>query len=721
MERESFLARISIGKRLWLLLGVAILAIGVVTLHALHDLRNQLFEDRAIATRQLAESAHSILVRYHALAASGALSEDDAKRAALETIKNLRYGEKDYFWINDMYPRMVMHPLKPELDGKDVRDFKDHAGKHLFIEMLETVKKDGGGLVTYLWPKPGAEKPVSKISYVKEFKPWGWIVGTGIYVDDVDRLFNEQLLENGSLGLGLVVVLIIFGYWITRSIVRPLHGAVAVADRIADGDLQVNVAVTGRDEVARLLNAMKEMATRLNGIVSNVARSSWRVTAVANELANDSAGLSKRTEEQALALEETAASMEELTGTVKQSADHAGQANQLAAAARMQAEQGGQVVDQAIVAMDAINQSSRKIADIIGVIDEIAFQTNLLALNAAVEAARAGEQGRGFAVVAGEVRKLAQRSADAAKEIKSLITDSVAKVGDGGKLVENSGRTLREIVTSVKKVSDIVAEIAAATREQASGIEQANKAILRMDQVTQQNTALVEQTTAVSRTMDEQARELHQLMDFFKLDEGAAAAVKTSDSAHRVVELVTWSDAFSVNDSEIDQQHRQLVDITNSLHEAMLSGKGKSVIGNLIDRLIQYTVKHFQYEEGRLEACNYPDLVEHRKKHADLVNKVREIKEKINSGKVFVERETKRFLQNWLVEHIQHSDKKYASHLKRVPTNPTESRSGHGADQRAAAPAGRVAAGRRTATRPVPAERRPMEESAGVSDEWEEF
>jgi methyl-accepting chemotaxis protein len=328
VERESFLARISIGKRLWLLLGVAILAIGVVTLHALHDLRNQLFEDRAIATRQLAESAHSILVRYHALAASGALSEDDAKRAALETIKNLRYGEKDYFWINDMYPRMVMHPLKPELDGKDVRDFKDHAGKHLFIEMLETVKKDGGGLVTYLWPKPGAEKPVSKISYVKEFKPWGWIVGTGIYVDDVDRLFNEQLLENGSLGLGLVVVLIIFGYWITRSIVRPLHGAVAVADRIADGDLQVNVAVTGRDEVARLLNAMKEMATRLNGIVSNVARSSWRVTAVANELANDSAGLSS------------------------------------------------------------------KIADIIGVIDGIAFQTNILALNAAVEAARAGEQGR---------------------------------------------------------------------------------------------------------------------------------------------------------------------------------------------------------------------------------------------------------------------------------------------------------------------------------------
>ncbi|HHW76344.1 MAG TPA: hypothetical protein GX399_04805, partial [Xanthomonadaceae bacterium] len=223
----------------------------------------------------------------------------------------------------------------------------------------------------------------------------------------------------------------------------------------------------------------------------------------------------------ASALEQTASSMEELTATVKQSAEHAGQANQLASAARHQAEQGGQVIEQAVTAMTAIHHSSKKIADIIGVIDEIAFQTNLLALNAAVEAARAGEQGRGFAVVAGEVRKLAQRSADAAKEIKSLITDSVAKVEDGGQLVERSGQTLKEIVVSIKKVSDIVAEIATASREQASGIDQVNRAILQMDQVTQQNAALVEQTAAASQAMGEQARDLQNLMGFFKLDEQA--------------------------------------------------------------------------------------------------------------------------------------------------------------------------------------------------------
>jgi methyl-accepting chemotaxis protein len=259
----------------------------------------------------------------------------------------------------------------------------------------------------------------------------------------------------------------------------------------------------------------------LRRIVGEARTTSHTVNTAATEIAQGSGDLAQRTEEQASTLEQTASSMEELNSAVQQSAANAGQANQLAGAARTQAEQGGQVVDQAVTAMSAINQSSRKIADIIGVIDEIAFQTNLLALNAAVEAARAGEQGRGFAVVAGEVRKLAQRSADAAKEIKVLITDSVAKVEDGGKLVDRAGPTLREIMTSIKKVSDIVAEMAAAAREQASGIEQVNKAILQMDQVTQQNAALVEETASASQSMGDQAHELQNLMGFFTLDDRA--------------------------------------------------------------------------------------------------------------------------------------------------------------------------------------------------------
>jgi methyl-accepting chemotaxis protein len=346
-----------------------------------------------------------------------------------------------------------------------------------------------------------------------------------IYDLTQQRIATEMIVVTLS-GLGIASLI---AFFLIRGITRPLRVAVAASNQIARGDLGINIVginivAASQDETGQLLHAMRSMSEELSRIVAEVHRTTETVNAAASEIAQGSGDLAQRTEEQASALEETASSMEELTSTVKQSAENAGQANQLASAARTQAEQGGQVVERAVTAMGAIHQSSRQIADIIGVIDEIAFQTNLLALNAAVEAARAGEQGRGFAVVAGEVRKLAQRSADAAKEIKALIGDSVAKVEDGGRLVEQSGQTLKEIVTAIKKVSDIVAEMAAASREQASGIEQVNKAILQMDQVTQQNAALVEQTAAASHTMGDQARELQNLMAFFKLDERTTAS-----------------------------------------------------------------------------------------------------------------------------------------------------------------------------------------------------
>ena len=344
--------------------------------------------------------------------------------------------------------------------------------------------------------------------------------------DQVDALGGLKTII--PVGASIVAIVLLVVGFMVRSILRSLVGAVAISERIAVGDLAAQIDVRSKDEIGQLLQAMQTMNAELRRIVGQVTQSTAQVNSAAAEIAQGSGDLAQRTEEQASSLEETASSMEELTSTVQQSADHAGRANQLAVAARTQAERGGQVVDQAVTAMSAIHQSSKRIADIIGVIDEIAFQTNLLALNAAVEAARAGEQGRSFAVVAGEVRKLAQRSADAAKEIKGLITDSVGKVADGGQLVEQSGQTLKEIVVSIKKVSDIVAEMAAAAREQASGIEQVNKAILQMDQVTQQNAALVEQTAAASHAMGDQARELQNLMGFFKLDQQGTDAPVTA-------------------------------------------------------------------------------------------------------------------------------------------------------------------------------------------------
>ncbi|MFO6421450.1 methyl-accepting chemotaxis protein [Hylemonella sp. W303a] len=343
---------------------------------------------------------------------------------------------------------------------------------------------------------------------------------------DVSAARGYALL--GGIGLAIALTGALIAWSLTRSIVQPLTQAVQAARAVADGDLTRELRAEGRDEAAQLLHALRDMTQRLRGIVGDVMQGSQAIASSATQMSAGNLDLSSRTEEQASSLQQTAASMEEITSTVRHNADNARQANQLAQETSTQAALSGQVANQVVATMGGIHDASRRIVDIIGVIDGIAFQTNILALNAAVEAARAGEQGRGFAVVASEVRSLAQRSAEAAKEIKGLIGDTVNKVDAGTQLVEQAGASIRDVVSSVQRVRDIVAEISAATQEQTAGLELVNQAMAQMDLVTQQNAALVEESTAATQSLESQASQLARTVSVFRV--GATASAVTTPS-----------------------------------------------------------------------------------------------------------------------------------------------------------------------------------------------
>ncbi len=548
MQIKSFKNWKILSKILSISITTIVLLVLGVTLYVLPYMEHHLMDEKILATKGVVETAASLIESHLQEAKAGKITVEEAKARSLEDIKNLRYHGDEYFWVNDLEPRMLMHGVKPELNGKNVADIKDPQGKQIFVEMVKVAKEKEAGTVEYQWAKPGATQPVDKISYVKLIKGWDWIVGSGIYVDDVKA--DVAAMRWRILGATFLLALVIFAFaWlVARKIKQALDKAITVSEQIAAGDLTVRIDVDSEDETGHLLASLKEMNEGLAKIVGEVRSGADSIATATEQIAAGNADLSQRTEEQAAALEETASSMEELTSTVKQNADNAQQANQLAISASGVAVKGGDVINKVVRTMESITDSSRKISDIIGVIDGIAFQTNILALNAAVEAARAGEQGRGFAVVAAEVRSLAQRSAAAAKEIKTLIEDSVGKVQDGSRLVEEAGHTTQEIVTSIKRVTDIMAEISAASLEQSSGIEQVNTAITQMDDVTQQNAALVEQAAAAAESLEEQARQLVQVVTRFKLDEsGQPQKTAAEKTARRIEALQPKSSAGKVS------------------------------------------------------------------------------------------------------------------------------------------------------------------------------
>jgi len=511
----------TIAKKLAFLVLSAVLGIAVMTAWFLVSERQLILQERQTGVRQVVEAAHGIATHFHDLSTQGAMPDDEARKRAAAAIGALRYSGNEYIWINDMHPRMVMHPIRPELNEQDLTANKDPNGKQLFVEFVRTVQASGAGFVPYLWPKAGSDMPVEKTSYVKGFAPWGWVIGSGVYVDTVNTTIWQRALGFGAVAVLLGAALLVVGTLISRNLISQLGGepayARAIARSISEGDLAVQVITRPGDKASLLLD-MQTMQTSLHRIVQRVRDGTEHIASASQQIAAGNHDLSARTESQASALEQTAASMEEMTSNVKQNADNARQASVLAHSASEVARQGGAVVEKVVSTMGSIDASSRKVSDITGVIEGIAFQTNILALNAAVEAARAGEQGRGFAVVASEVRSLAQRSSEAAKEIKALISHSAQEVKQGAQLAQEAGTTMQNVVNSVERVSSVIEEISQASREQTDGIEQINEAVSQMDQGTQQNAALVEQATAAATALQQQAHELKQVVAAFHLE-----------------------------------------------------------------------------------------------------------------------------------------------------------------------------------------------------------
>ena len=694
--KKSFTRMIMLSLALLIVLSAAILY---------HERSSLLAARQALVKTQI-ETAGTLIDAFRQRAARGELSDTDAREAARRAVSALRYGGNEYFWIHDTGLNMVMHPIRPELDGKSVAEMKDPAGKFLFREMNQVTAASGAGFVDYLWPKPGFDQPVAKISYVRQIPEWGWIVGTGIYLDDVRSAFIDSLIKLGTLVLGACLLLWLFLRRVAGSIMTQLGGepaqaveaagriargdlsgrielaagdtdsllasmqrmqselqkalgevgrmveqaaagdfsaridltdkqgfmralceqlnllndklmlqlggtpeeAVQAAQRIAAGDLdfaialhndnrhsilhamhsmqqtlqhviadvrqQVNAASRGdfsqridtagkqgyARELTELLNQLNqtanaafgdiaaacnalangdlscritqhypgrfgETADNINTTAENLTRVMQRiidsvnlVTTAAGEISAGNLDLSRRTEQQASSLEETAASMEHFAVMVRANTQSAEAANRRAIETREQASASSQVVEASLGTMREIRASSARIHDIVDVINGIAFQTNILALNAAVEAARAGDSGRGFAVVATEVRALAQRSGLAAKEISQLVADTISKVETGSSQAERAGAAMQAIAAAITDVTEIVGNIARASSDQAQGIEQVSTALASMDETTQQNAALVEEAAAASESLRDQADVLKELVAAFRLE-----------------------------------------------------------------------------------------------------------------------------------------------------------------------------------------------------------